>query len=463
VAQSVNLPAYATSATVFLNGWHLQYLESDHNVAGLATAIGNISLANNVLQWQAAGVLEDDNFDDPYSWCYFFTVVGWDPTKISAVVQDKDGSCDNNDSDANFFSADNVGNSTALSSFSSFLQNPAFASSNTVAILPRGFGFAWSQCNDDHHLLQVGYNQDHSATFIEGGKKYWKRDQEVVAFPKPSPSASPSGALSQADSGSVSWDTYTIFKDNDTKRDYNFGEVVSGVAGNDVGVLEPPFSILPKDGESSGTIAGPAVTTREFVIDSIPFTYAIPMLTGWELRYITDDQHVKEIGVWIDKIHFRDPADPPGRLRYKLSSTLHDDDTDPPFASAHKVTVLGLRPVPPISPIQKTPDLVPFSPAGNSPNAFCRTEQQGKVLRVTVKNQGNENAGVSKTTVAFGSQSFTLDTPPIPAGGSVDLLFKVPANCFKPDCSFKITVDSSNQVNEGPNEGNNSINSGCTG
>jgi CARDB len=101
--------------------------------------------------------------------------------------------------------------------------------------------------------------------------------------------------------------------------------------------------------------------------------------------------------------------------------------------------------------------------AGNSPTAFCRTEQQGKVLRVTVKNQGNENAGVSKTTVAFGSQSFTLDTPPIPAGGSVDLLFKVPANCFKPDCSFKITVDSGNQVNEGANEGNNSVNSGCTG
>ena len=55
------------------------------------------------------------------------------------------------------------------------------------------------------------------------------------------------------------------------------------------------------------------------------------------------------------------------------------------------------------------------------------------VLRVTIKNQGNENAGVSKTTVAFGSQSFTLDTPPIPAGGSVDLLFKVPVNCFKPE------------------------------
>jgi hypothetical protein len=81
----------------------------------------------------------------------------------------------------------------------------------------------------------------------------------------------------------------------------------------------------------------------------------------------------------------------------------------------------------------------------------------------TVKNQGNENAAASKTTVTFGDIPLTLDTPPIPAGGSVDLLFKVPLNCFSPDCSLKIMVDSNNQVNEGNNEGNNSANGGCIG
>jgi subtilase family serine protease len=99
---------------------------------------------------------------------------------------------------------------------------------------------------------------------------------------------------------------------------------------------------------------------------------------------------------------------------------------------------------------------------GNGATAFCRIEH-GNVLRVTVKNQGNANAGVSKTTVTFGNTSFTLDTPSIPAGGSADLLFKVPSNCFQPDCSFKITVDSSNQINEGTNEGNNSVSGGCLG
>jgi hypothetical protein len=63
-------------------------------------------------------------------------------------------------------------------------------------------------------------------------------------------------------------------------------------------------------------------------------------------------------------------------------------------------------------------------------------------------------AGASKTTVTFGTIPVILDTPPIPAGGSVDLLFDVPADCFSPDCSFKITVDSDNQIDEF-DEGNN--------
>jgi hypothetical protein len=90
-------------------------------------------------------------------------------------------------------------------------------------------------------------------------------------------------------------------------------------------------------------------------------------------------------------------------------------------------------------------------------------EQGATLLRVTVKNQGNDNAGASKTTVNFGNTSLALDTPPVPAGGSVDLLFKVPGNCFQPDCSFRITVDSNNQVNEENAEGNNSASGGCIG
>lgn len=85
----------------------------------------------------------------------------------------------------------------------------------------------------DHHLLQIGYNLDHSEIFIENGKKYRKKDTDVT------PSL-PSTA-SRVNSGFVSWETYAIFKDNDRERSYGFGEMVSGLGGNDVGVIQPPF------------------------------------------------------------------------------------------------------------------------------------------------------------------------------------------------------------------------------
>ena len=42
----------------------------------------------------------------------------------------------------------------------------------------------------------------------------------------------------------------------------------------------------------------PGVVTQESVIENLPFEYAIPMLTGWELVLGCDDEHVKEIGIW---------------------------------------------------------------------------------------------------------------------------------------------------------------------
>jgi hypothetical protein len=129
-------------------------------------------------------------------------------------------------------------------------------------------------------------------------------------------------------------------------RDYWFGEVVSGLGGTDVGVVQPPFSILPVEGSFiCGELGGTGVKSEEFDIENIPFEYAIPMLTGWELHYLCGDHHVKEIGVWIDDWSYtKDPGAQAGRLHYKLSSILSDDgNLDHVFS--HKVSVLGLRPL----------------------------------------------------------------------------------------------------------------------
>lgn len=103
------------------------------------------------------------------------------------------------------------------------------------------------------------------------------------------------------------------------------------------------------------------------------------------------------------------------------------------------------------------PDLIPVPDAQGQ---FCRI-RDGKLI-VTVKNQGCGDAGPSMTRVDFSSGSVSQPTPPLAAGASVDLLFAIPAGCFRPDCGFRITVDSNGQVDES-NEANNTESGVCLG
>jgi len=105
-------------------------------------------------------------------------------------------------------------------------------------------------------------------------------------------------------------------------------------------------------------------------------------------------------------------------------------------------------------------DLVPVGlPGLSDPPSFCKLVKEGPDkgrLVVTVKNQGNANAPASTTRVEFGfGGSFQLSTPAITAGGFVELPpLSIPATCYNPDCEFKITVDSTNQINESNKENN---------
>lgn len=342
VEQSLEIPDYANKATVFLNGWKSSYLgDEDQNVVGLATLIGKIRLVDirpggRKLTWNAVGLLRDNDAHESYEWTYYYTVIAWNDAALNVIVNhdDADNFCKAGTGGSdNFYFAQNSTTTTALSSFSSFLQNPDFPPGGTVAILPRGFGFGWAS---DHNLLQLAYNLDHSETFVEYGKKYQKAFGDVLA----------PTAISLANSDFVSWNTYSILKDNDRRRDYVFGEMISALGGKDVGLVQPPFSILPKEDASACVYkSNGGVKTEEFVIENVQFEYAIPMLTGWDLRYPCHDRHVKEIGIWIDEWNYvKDPANPHGRLSYKLSSVLRDDDSDPAHDHSHKITILGLRP-----------------------------------------------------------------------------------------------------------------------
>jgi hypothetical protein len=67
---------------------------------------------------------------------------------------------------------------------------------------------------------------------------------------------------------------------------------------------------------------------------------------------------------------------------------------------------------------------------------------------------------VARTMVDFGHVRTTQNTPAIPAGGGVDLMFKAPAICFDPVCDFRILVDADRRVGKS-DEGNNATEVSC--
>lgn len=465
VEERADIPGYANRATVFLNGWRVSYKgDDDQHVRAFGTMIGKIRPEGRQLVWNAVGLLRDDDAHEGYEWTYHYTMIAWNDAALNVFVNhddvDKFCNADTLGSD-NFYFAQNSGTTTALSTFSSFVVSPEFPPVGTVAVLPRGFGFVWN--GDDHHMLQVGYNLDHGNSLIESGKKYHK----AVGLKNPLGSTA-----SLVDSRFVTWDTQSIIKDDDQRRGYMFGEMVSACGGGDVGVIQPPFAILPIEntGFSEPCVVEEGATeSHQVTVQGIEYDYAIPMLTGWELGYGKagkgcGDEHIKEMGIWIEDWDWvRNPANLRGTLNYEVSSVFRDKNSEPGRFHREKVSILVFRPTAPgVAPIKRLPDLVPFSPSGVGAEAFCRLEENRKLLRVSVKNFGPGDAGPSKTTVHYGSVRSAQNTPAIPAGGVVDLLFKVPATCFDPDCEFRILVDSDHQIDE-TNEGNNAASGSCAG
>lgn len=359
VEQSVDLPPFVDRATVFLNGWRLSYLGGDQHVLALGAAITRIRMDVNPdtkkakLVWNALGLLRDDDGDEGYSFKYEFTVFGWQDGSVAANVDQ--GNANNQFCGPtgiiqdNWYMVGNFGTTTALSSAYSFIKNIIFAPAAVVALLPRGFGFSWVPGSSgldatfgDHHLLQIAYNLDHAEVFADGSRTYMVKDNSTPGLPD---------GTSFAAGGFVSWNSNFIFKDDDTRRDYGFGEVLSAMAGNDVGVISPAFSPLPIESTNSfgGVCTGVGRgISQDFVIENVPFQLGVPMLTGWELEYQSScgDQHVKTIGIWIDHWSYDPPSGSAGgTLHYTLVSVLHDDDNVPFFIPSHRVSILGIKPI----------------------------------------------------------------------------------------------------------------------
>ena len=356
IEQSVDLPPYANQATVFLNGWQAIYDDpKDHHLYDIAVILSRIRVVpGQTLQWSATGDLADKHREAPFTLTYRFVIIAWNDVSVRAMVDhnDADHFCRTGEPHGgdNFFEGENTGAAdamtTALSSFPSFLRNPGFATGRQVAVLPRGFVFSVSKMNggggDDHHLLQLAYNLESVAPFV--------RDQN---YHKGSAMLNP---LAEAATGVVngefvSWKTSVIIKDNSRRHDYAFAEFVSAMGGPDVEILQPEFAVLPREDVDANIVGGgplAGLKTADVVVSKLPYTYAVPILTGWDIGYTPPgegNQHVKEFGVFIDQIKYAS-----GTLSYTVSSILRDKDDFPENYFRHKATILGLKPisVPPI-------------------------------------------------------------------------------------------------------------------
>lgn len=328
IQEELVLPKGLDQGTVLLNGFHLFYLHEDHHVSGLGTAIGAIEIGNGLLRWEAGGVLSDDDFNDSYGWCYTFTAVAWNSQEVQATVS-------NGDTKHAFRNLPWT-DGTALQPVPGYLENPSWMGLEEVAVVPRGFVYIWT--GEDHHVLQLAFEHEAGEVYVEKDKKYGN-----ATVPAPS---------SQVGTGYVTWESTGFIKDNETQREQYLVDLVTGLGGRDVDLISPPFSVAPREDEGIGCGSiGSGGHTAERMILAVPFEFAVPVLTGWDLAYHCDDEHVSDVRVAIPEWKWEPGAlSVGGTLTYRIETLLSDKDGLPGFFDRTQVKILGFRRITPVPP-----------------------------------------------------------------------------------------------------------------
>ncbi len=318
ILQWLELPGYVNQGTVVLNGWDLRYLQGDRKVNSVRADITHSKLVKNAnsvfLVFEVEGKLEDQGRKDAFEFCVFYSGFGYDSAWLDAAVES-----DYNGIESASTQLQKQGAVTTLEN----LGNKGMLKTHDgVAILPRGFDFRFEnafECewrlmpcklNDrvDHPLLQMAYNLSQTST---------------------SPNLD----------GSPSWVTQTLFKANDVHTQH-IKTRAALIRGRSVKLRADFLPLNPRSNEAGfcRKITDGVVRTQKYRITDLPYDYAIPMLTGWDLAFECEQQNVQRAGIWIHDIRF-DPVS--GSMEYKVSSILRDQDGIPSFHTAHRVSILG--------------------------------------------------------------------------------------------------------------------------
>lgn len=330
VHESVPMPA-GYEGTVYLNGFRGDYDSDDRNMLGIGAMLIHVDSNKDKgeLSWEAGGVLGDDSGDDAYKWCYWYAIAMWNTQApeldISAFQTDEDPKLTtfihDDDSDP--------GNETALRELPGVFADPGRRAPK--AVLPRGFGLLFAD-GDDHNLLQEGFD---------------------LGMPNPA------GA-------EITWNAQTVLKDNAKRHDYRGSMLVSYLLGSSVSEWKPE-KVWKRDAKDPGSAFEIAANDFqlvpraqadwcgadeidykkwEYVVDDVPFDYALPILSGWDNGNFCEDTNVEKTGVWLTEVSYDKQANGLGKLRYTVASMFTDNggllDSDGNL-TGHSVVILGIN------------------------------------------------------------------------------------------------------------------------
>ena len=307
-------PSWVGDATIIYNGFSHRYLSSDHHVRRVQGDITGVSFGTDkVLRWTFNGSLDDnDTNDGGMELCYYYTVIGWAPSALAArshvgfggINLDYDGA-------TTFMSGRNV------MAAQNQLPDCPFASNEPVAVLPRG---SYQQYRySDHHLFQLGYSQ--------------------------SQDLNPGNC--------VTYGTSSVLRDRNADDDALAGGRASLLGGTGVAIRSSDFVLTSRSPNYAAPlpIATGAERIEHVVVQGLPYTYALPMLTGWELYYKSGqsthtsytDQHVTRLGASIRNLRYDAVK---GALEYDFYSVLGDQNMIPGHEAGRNVAILGLTRTP---------------------------------------------------------------------------------------------------------------------
>jgi hypothetical protein len=322
LVEAAALPPGLDQGTVIFNGGVAAYSGGDHEVAILGTgAITDVEIRSGQLVWKALGALSDDNGDDLFEWCYSYALVFWKQgsAELRATVPAANG--------PRIFGSFPVLNSagpdpTPVHSIAGFLNAPDPTFGGPRALLPRGVA-TWYTAND-YNVLQAGFD-----------------------LGTPSPSGD-----------TISWTSRTLLADGD-QRPHHGVELVEVMNGASVNMWQPPvvsrlrggqwvpektgFRLRAEDDEGIGCVDDPQTAIVNTYQVEVPFPYAVPMLTGWQLNSGCSDSQVRQIGAFINGWSFTPyPNANGGTLKYRVVGSL-DDGSGRLNDMQHRVTILGLH------------------------------------------------------------------------------------------------------------------------